>query len=348
MISGQRINTSKSFFTVDRKTPNLRIQCIQQVTGFHLKFLPITYLGAPLFKGNKKGVLFDGIVQKIKSRITSWEKALLSHGGRLQLIKSVLSAMPLYLIQVLKPPKFVIERIERLFNKFFWGSFGEQKKIHWTSWDSACFPTEEGGLGVRRIDDMSEAFQYKAWWRFRNQSSLWAQFTLDKYCKGSHPLIAPLPHFASPNWKRLWRLRKEADRHCFWSLGEGKISFWFDNWVGEKPLGEQVSEHPWSFASVSFFWTDNKWDYLKLSQALPLNLVQQISNIPFDPTCADSIYWKLSTNGTFSTKSIWGQIRQTKSSQHLLREIWCPYIPPTMSVFLWRLINNNIPVDTRL
>ncbi|KAK4382455.1 putative ribonuclease H protein [Sesamum angolense] len=114
------------------------------------------------------------------------------------------------------------------------------------------------------------------------------------------------------------------------------------------PIEEDVSEHPWSFASVSFFWADNKWDYLKFSQALPLNLVQQISNIPFDPTCADSIHSKLSTNGTFSTKSIWGQIRQTKSSQHLLREIWCPYIPPTMSVFLWRLINNNIPVDTRL
>ncbi|KAL0313793.1 UNVERIFIED_CONTAM: hypothetical protein Sangu_2223700 [Sesamum angustifolium] len=126
MISGQRINTSKSFFIVDRKTPNLRIQCIQQVTGFHLKFLPITYLGL-FFKGNKKGVLFDGIVQKIKSRITGWEKALLSHGGTLQLIKSVLSAMPLYLIQVLKPPNFVIERIERLFKKF-WASFGSKKK----------------------------------------------------------------------------------------------------------------------------------------------------------------------------------------------------------------------------
>ncbi|KAL2248140.1 UNVERIFIED_CONTAM: putative mitochondrial protein [Sesamum indicum] len=53
-ILGQRINREKSSFTVDKKTSNLRIQCIQQVTGFRLKHLPITYLGAPLFKGNKK------------------------------------------------------------------------------------------------------------------------------------------------------------------------------------------------------------------------------------------------------------------------------------------------------
>ncbi|KAL0417383.1 UNVERIFIED_CONTAM: putative mitochondrial protein [Sesamum latifolium] len=147
-ISGQRINKDKSSFTVDKRTSNLRIQCIQQVTGFRLKHLPITYLGAPLFKGNKKGVLFDDLVQKIKNRISGWEKALLSHGGRLQLIKSVLSVMPTYLLQTLKPPKFITERIERIFNKFFWGSFGNQKRMIWSSWESVCYPTEEGGLDV--------------------------------------------------------------------------------------------------------------------------------------------------------------------------------------------------------
>ncbi|KAL0309421.1 UNVERIFIED_CONTAM: putative mitochondrial protein [Sesamum radiatum] len=213
-ISGQRINKSKSFFTVDRKTSNLRIQCIQQATGFHLKFLPTIYLGAPLFKCNKKSVV--------------------------EISKSELVMVTLY---------------------------------------------------------------------------------YDKYCKGSHPLTATLPYFASPNWKRLWRVRNDADVQCFWSLGTGKISFWFDNWVGEHALCRSVPEQLCSFATVSFFWSDNKWDFSKLCQVLPLNLAQQISQIPFDPTSADLIHWKLSSNGHFSTKLIWNQIRSTKTTLQLLREI---------------------------
>ncbi|KAL0283412.1 UNVERIFIED_CONTAM: hypothetical protein Sradi_7229600 [Sesamum radiatum] len=237
-ISGQRINKEKSSFTVDKHTSNLRIRCIQQVTGFRLKFLPITYLGAPLFKGNKKGVLFDDLIQKIRNKITGWEKALLSHGGRLQLIKSVLSAMPTYLLQVLKPPKYVMERIERIFNKFFWGNIGDQRKLIWSSWESVCYPTEEGGLGVRRIQDVVQAFQLKLWWRFRIQNSLWSHFLLEKYCKGSHPVSAKPSYIASSNWKRMCRHRKEAENQIFWSIGKGKISFWLDNWIGEKPLYE--------------------------------------------------------------------------------------------------------------
>ncbi|KAL2228324.1 UNVERIFIED_CONTAM: putative mitochondrial protein [Sesamum indicum] len=135
LISSQRINKKKSSFTVDEKTSNMRIRCIQQVIGFKLKYLPITYLGAPLFKGNKKGVLFDELIQKIRNKITGWEKTLLSHGGRLQLIKSILSVMPTYLLQVLKPPKYVMEHIKRIFNKFLRGNTSDLRKLNWSSWE---------------------------------------------------------------------------------------------------------------------------------------------------------------------------------------------------------------------
>lgn len=55
----------------------------------------------------------------MRARISGWEKKYLAHGGRLTLIKSVLSSMPLHLLQVMSAPKNVIERIERLFLDFF-------------------------------------------------------------------------------------------------------------------------------------------------------------------------------------------------------------------------------------
>ncbi|KAL2248543.1 UNVERIFIED_CONTAM: putative ribonuclease H protein [Sesamum indicum] len=348
LISGQRINKEKSSFTVDKKTSNMRIRCIQQVTGFRLKYLPITYLGAPLFKGNKKGALFDELIQKIRNKITGWEKALLSHGGRLQLIKSVLSAMPTYLLQVLKPPKYVMERIERLFNKFLWGNTGEQRKLNWSSWDDICYPTEEGGFGVRRIQDVVHAFQLKLWWRFRNQSSLWALFLLEKYYTGSHPVPAKLSYIASPNWKRMCRHRKEADKQIFWSLGKGHISFWFDNWIGEKPLFEIMPDFEWNTTPVNNYWENNSWNVAKLREVLTADMVHQICQIPFDVDTSDTPLWKLSGDGIFSMKATWNSLRQTRATQQLVKEIWSPFVTPTMSVFMWRLINDKLPVDEKL
>ncbi|KAK4384649.1 hypothetical protein Sango_3040000 [Sesamum angolense] len=162
---------------------------------------PHHLLGSPLFKGNKKGVLFDELVQKIKNKNLGVGESTVISWGRLQLIKSVLSAMPTYLLQTLKRLKYITERIERIFNKFFWGSFGNQKRMIWSSWEVVCYPTEEGGFGVRKLDDVIEAFQHKLWWRFRNQQSLWSHFLLDKYCKGTHPVIAKPSYIASANWK---------------------------------------------------------------------------------------------------------------------------------------------------
>ncbi|KAL0442005.1 UNVERIFIED_CONTAM: putative ribonuclease H protein [Sesamum radiatum] len=101
--SGQGINHSNSFFTSGKKA-NLIAHKIKSITGFNLKCLPITYLGAPLHKGHKKKILFEPLIDKIRNRISGWENRHLSQGGRLQLIKSVLSSMPIYLLQVLSPP----------------------------------------------------------------------------------------------------------------------------------------------------------------------------------------------------------------------------------------------------
>ncbi|KAL0290757.1 UNVERIFIED_CONTAM: hypothetical protein Scaly_2659600 [Sesamum calycinum] len=109
-LSGQLVNIDKSSFIVAKSMPLLVIQCIKNVTGFMMKHLPITYLGAPLYTGNKKASLFDSLIQSLNTCINGWEKSVLSFGGRLQLIKSFLLAKPLYLMQVITPPKTIISR----------------------------------------------------------------------------------------------------------------------------------------------------------------------------------------------------------------------------------------------
>lgn len=61
------------------------------------RYFPITYLGLPLH--NIKLTISDWnfLVDKIKHKLQHWKGQLLSSGGRLTLISSVLSAVPLYI-----------------------------------------------------------------------------------------------------------------------------------------------------------------------------------------------------------------------------------------------------------
>jgi len=45
-------------------------------------------------------------------------------GGRLVLLKSVLSSLPVYALSFFKAPAGIISSIESLFNSFFWGGGG--------------------------------------------------------------------------------------------------------------------------------------------------------------------------------------------------------------------------------
>ncbi|EOY03267.1 Uncharacterized protein TCM_018055 [Theobroma cacao] len=87
--------------------------------------------------GPKEVVLFDDLIDKIKGCISRWENKILSPSGRITLLRSVLSSLLIYLLQVLKPPACVVEKIERLFKNFLWGDSTGNKRMHWTSWQQS-------------------------------------------------------------------------------------------------------------------------------------------------------------------------------------------------------------------
>jgi hypothetical protein len=67
------------------------------------------------------------IEYRIEKKLNSWKGKLLSVGGRLVLINSILTSMVLFMLSFFHVPRGVLEKIEYFRSRFFWQS-DEHKK----------------------------------------------------------------------------------------------------------------------------------------------------------------------------------------------------------------------------
>ncbi|KAK4390395.1 hypothetical protein Sango_2102800 [Sesamum angolense] len=114
--SRQQVNQAKSAFIQGRKA-NLIANRIKNITGFSMKALPITYLGAPLYKGNKRKVLYENLIDKVRNRISIPYRNL----------------------------KDFLQNFSRA---------PRQNRGKFTTLSGTLSATDEGGLGIRNLRDM--------------------------------------------------------------------------------------------------------------------------------------------------------------------------------------------------
>jgi len=86
---------------------------------------PMTYLGRPLTLGCLKVVHVQRIIDKARSKLAGWQGKLLNPAGRRELVRSVLSAVPIYLLTSLKPPKQLFKDIDKARWCFLWAGDNE-------------------------------------------------------------------------------------------------------------------------------------------------------------------------------------------------------------------------------
>ena len=124
------------------------------------------YLGLPLGANFKYKTIWNPILEKMERKLTGWKRLYLSKGGRVTLIKSTLSNLPIYFLSLFSIPASVANRIEKLQRNFLWGGFGDEPKIHLVKWATECAPISLGGLGIRKIRLFNIALLGKWLWRF--------------------------------------------------------------------------------------------------------------------------------------------------------------------------------------
>ncbi|RAL47150.1 hypothetical protein DM860_014044 [Cuscuta australis] len=179
--SGQEINQNKSRFYCGKGVKHDSIPKIEDRLGMKHGALPFKYLGAPICKGKLKRRDCGMVTEHFRKYIESWYSKTLNPMGRLILIKHVLSSIPLHLIAVHILPKSVINTLHSMMSNYLWGVDNNKPRYHWKNWKDLCTPTTEGGLGIRDLKDLQQAYSIKLWWNFRFSDSLWARFMRHKY-----------------------------------------------------------------------------------------------------------------------------------------------------------------------
>jgi hypothetical protein len=95
---------------------------------------PIKYLGVPLHFTKLKREDLQPVIDKIIKRIAGWKGRLLSYAGRLVLLKSCLASIPIYLLSVIKFPRWAIDMINSHMGHFLWNNTEEKHKYHLANW----------------------------------------------------------------------------------------------------------------------------------------------------------------------------------------------------------------------
>ena len=133
IVSGLKINFHKSVLC-GVGIEEARAQVFASKFNCQCQKLPMKYLGLPLGANLKSRKSWQPVVDKVKSKLALWKRKLLSFGGRVTLIKSVLSNLPCYYLSVFKLPEGVAKTIDRLQAAFLWGSSEQKRKVHLVKW----------------------------------------------------------------------------------------------------------------------------------------------------------------------------------------------------------------------
>lgn len=334
-ISGLKVNYEKSSFVpfnLDRRS----VWETKLILMFKQASMPIDYLGMPLTVNRPRRSDFLPLIEKLERRMEGWKGKLISRGGRLQLVKSVLSAIPIYYMMCFKLPKWVIDRLDAIRRAFLWGrNDKEGRAISLLNWPTVCKPVRIGGMGIHDLAVHNVALLLRWWWRaYTSPTSLWTTtITVLKWTG----LYEAGPSFwmvsGSFFWKALIRLLPIFRWSTEWKIGTGEaISFWFDAWQGQ-PLIKLLEPggRP----------TQPKISLRDAAPIVTTLLPESDLTVTLNSGC-DSILWKWTASGIYSANSVYKMLTTGGRIEFDHMYVWRLPIPPTVRIFAYLMLQDRI------
>ncbi|GJY74541.1 RNA-directed DNA polymerase, eukaryota [Tanacetum coccineum] len=157
--SGLRINMCKSKIMGVNVEDGMVKNAASKLGCLVLK-TPFTYLGTKVGGNMSRKQAWKEVVDKVLSRLSRWKMKLLSIGGRLTLLKSVLGSMPIFHMSIFKVPSSILKSLESIRSRFFNGQDPKSNKASWVKWNKVLTPKDKGGLGVSFHSLLQTAYSF--------------------------------------------------------------------------------------------------------------------------------------------------------------------------------------------
>lgn len=274
-VSGLHANKTKSEVYTANVSEN-EVEKICQYTGFSKGHWPFKYLGTPICSKQLSKEDCATLVNKITSRIRSWQTRYLSFAGRLQLINSVLMSISTYWMQIFILPDAVVKEVNNLCRKFLWEGHVNGSKPGYVGWSKVCRPKSRGGLGIRGLNLWNTIAIGKIVWQIANKKdTLWVKWVHTVYIKGREWWDYKCSTNASWIWRSICYNKermKAMGIRAWWPHGNQRYSIA----RGYKTMQRQDANVEWasivwnrkSFPKHSFVWWLTKLQRLQVKQRL--------------------------------------------------------------------------------
>ncbi|KAJ4784686.1 reverse transcriptase [Rhynchospora pubera] len=359
--SGLCINPTKSGLWFSNKCTENTILRVQEAWGARRVQGDERYLGVLI--GTRGDCKRNGrvLLDKLKTKLAGWKSQMLSHAGRLVLIKSVLMSMPVYTMSLEMLPKKIVKDINSLLAKFFWGKTHKERYMSFIGWQKVCKPLEDGGLAVKDLQIFGEALFLKLVWELMaDDDKLWVKVCKSKYYHVVGFWRAQGSNGGSTMWRQVIKMRGFFTQSVRWHLGNGDKVLalsqpWFDIWNTH----DAATNADRNLKVNSLLAQETgEWDVQQLNRLFQPHQVDSIIGGAQKPVIGsnqeDKLIWNVSKSGRYSAKEGYKVLciqRQgyNTAQETIWKSIWkWKSLAPKVKVFLWRLLQKGLPMAANI
>lgn len=237
-MSGQTPNWAKSGIIFSKHVQDCTANAIKHIFPVADIDASFIHLGHPLILPAKnRASAYSFVLDKFKSKLTSYKADKLSHAARLELIKSVFSSIPVYYMSNILFSKKFISKLTAIIRTFWWTGVREENTTHalcLKSWKDICSPKKEGGLGIRNLQAMNQSLILMTAWRIaQNPDDQLHKILQAKYFPDSSIWRPKTNMPKSAFWASVLKVLHILKAHSFYQLTQGNISIWSSPWCSE-------------------------------------------------------------------------------------------------------------------
>ncbi|PKA46284.1 Putative ribonuclease H protein [Apostasia shenzhenica] len=288
---------------------------------------------------------FANLISKIRSQISLWGVRMLSLAGRLTLINSVLSSIPVYVMSHTFVPQSVLYAIEQIIRHFLWNGTVNHYGLHYVNWEKIAKPKLAGGLGIHQFSTWSKVLLVKLAVQFyANHQTLWVPFFQAKY--GNRNPIFSLKRGDSYIWQMICHSGDMVLQNLKRKIGNGlSCSVLHDPWITNVPIIRwptfinTLRDPP---DHVSEFLQNGIWNETKLLQHFDAALVKRITSLPCLQNSAHDIWvWQSTETEKPPTSQVYKNLFSVSGCHTAW--VWKLRTQPRFQTFLWRVCMDSLP-----